>query len=891
MTVYPHQATFVRGELSPALHGRVDIDHFRMGLQECINWAVMRQGGLDRRTGTIFAGRVKFHDKKTGVLAFEFSEDQAYTLEWGDLYVRFWTNGGRVEEAGQTITGATQADPCVITIVGHGYVNGDSVYIAGVGGMVELNGEEYIVANKTNDAFELTGVDSSGFTAFTSGGTASLITEVATPYVEDDLVKIQVEQSGDVIYIGCEGYAPRKLIRAGETSWSIEVVDFKDGPYLAENETATTLTPANTGGLTPKMTNNTSPSGTANAASDSADAWKAFDRDPEVNYSTAGNALGWISFAAGSSKVADRYWLQVSKTASEADRTPTAWEFQGYNGSVWITLDKRAGEEGWAASETRYYEFVNVVVYSSYRLKWTSVDGGTTSTIAELGINIAGDDQTAFNLTASTATGINDDAGFLTTDVGRSIRLMGSDSLWRWARIVSRTSSTVVTIRLYGHALPDLNPIQRWKMSAFYVDNYPRCVAFFEERLGWAATPLSPRTVWLSKTLAYEDMGDSQPVVGDDALELAMTGGKLNMVAWMEEGADLKIGTSGSARTIGANDLSSGFSATNVKQRRHTTVGASLIRPVTIEDTTIFVDRRKTRLHEFAFDYERGGYATPELTILSDHLFLSGALNIAYQQNPGNLIWVPVVNGRVVTVTYHKEQQIVGCAPQEFGGTGVFVESACTIPTTTDGDQTWFVVKRTIDGETRRYIEYGSPPFTSDSDLEDACFADSALMYDGASTTTLSGLDHLEGETVGVLGDGIDLGDATVAGGAITLPGGASASKATVGLRYLSTGKTLRLPQAGNQDGGHLGRLARINEVIIDLLNTAGLEAGTPTRTEDVALRSLDDDLETPQTLKTGTFRVFAEDSWRNGGVVVFKTDSMYPATVRGLLLGVEGEP
>ena len=100
MTVYALQATFSRGELSPRLHARQDIDHYKMGLKSCVNYYVMRQGGLKRRPGTMYAGVIKSAANDAVLMPFEFSEDQAYVIEMGAGYFRFWTNGGQVELTG-----------------------------------------------------------------------------------------------------------------------------------------------------------------------------------------------------------------------------------------------------------------------------------------------------------------------------------------------------------------------------------------------------------------------------------------------------------------------------------------------------------------------------------------------------------------------------------------------------------------------------------------------------------------------------------------------------------------------------------------------------------------------------------------------------------------------
>lgn len=914
MPVYPVQATFTRGELSPRLRGRIDLDHYKAGLQECLNFCVMRQGGLYRRPGTRFASYSKTNGASKEIFrTFEFNEDQAYILSFGASYLRFYTAGGRLTAAAKTITSITRASPAVVTSSSHGYSNGDLVTISGAVGMVEVNGREFTVAGATTNTFQLSGINSSAFTAYVSGGQVAKIIEVSTPYAEADLPYLQVAQSGDAVYITCPGYQQRKLVRSSDTSWSLSTLDIEDGPWLDEDEQGTYFTPASTGGITPLMTSNTLPSGTVSSSDALASAYQVFDRATGTDYLNVSSNAGNLAYdlAGTATAVCNAYWLR--STTDRPDRMIATWTFEGYTGSAWVVLDTRSSETGWGGGETRFYEFVNETAYQSYRIKWsaTGEEGGSRSFIGDMGWAEHGDYQTAFNLTASAITGINGGTGFQTTDVGRSIRLLGSDGKWRWARIVSRTSTTVVKIRLYGHALFDLSPISRWQMSALSSeDGFPRAVGFYEDRLMFGGTDENPRRLYGSKSSEYENAGISSPLEDADGLNLPMTGGDLNQIVWIEEAQDLIVGTTGSIRTVGPNDTNSGFSATNAKNRRQSKVGACHVQPVTVEATTIFADRYAQRLHEIAYSLEINGYATPELTILSDHLFKRGILQLAYQANPNSIIWTVLGDGRLASVTYEKAQQVVGCAQIRIAGTAAYaagyakapeddcgiVESAAVIPSSS-GPVLYLAVKRVVAGQTVRHIEYLADPFDEAADdVEDAVFLDASVTYEGAAVSAISGLLHLAGESVGIHCNGRDIGDAVVsATGTVTLPGSKAGTTITAGLRYLSRAKTLRLLQAGNQDGSHFGRLKRTDEIIVDLLATGDLSVGTTSGMEEfgAAFRAMDDaetDGDT-ETLKTGIFRVKVDDSWRNGGVAIFQTNKTYPAAMRAILLGVDGEP
>jgi hypothetical protein len=720
--------------------------------------------------------------------------------------------------------------------------------------------------------------------------------EVVTPYLEADLFAMQVAQVADTVYIVHPKYAPRKLVRKAETNWTLDTVVFENGPYLEEETQGTYLKPAATGAIHPLMTSNTAPSGVADASGSSTDAYRVFDQSPQTIINIGSDA-GWISFTPTAPKVADAYWVQAD--AKGDVEAPTQWEFQGYDGTSWVTLDTRNNEDGWGGGERRYFEFINERAYSSYRLSWSASmnHGLTTTEIATFFIHEHGDYQTPFSLTASATAAINGGAGFKTTDVGRPIHLMGSDGRWRWGRIAARTSATVVTIRLFGHALPNLSIISRWQLGAWSADSgFPKAVGFFKERLAFGGTPKQPLGVWLSRSADYENFGTSEPVQANDAVSLQMTGGRFNQISFLEEMQDLAVGTGGSLRVVGKSDPSEPFGPDNARQEQQSTIGAYASQPVVVGGTAIFADRYGKRLYEYAFSFEANSYVAEELSILSDHLTRIGVVEMAFQQNPDNLVMCPVRDGSMTIVTYEKKQQIAGFTPWVLGGVDAKVESVAVVPSA-GGDTAYAIVSRTVDGSTRRYVEYQAKPHIEGEAIADGVYFDSALTYSGAATGSVSGLLHLRGETVGVLADGVDIGDAVVSvGGAITLPDGITAQKITVGLRYKSRGVTLRLPQAGNRDGSALGRKKAVTSLALDVLDTAGLMAGTKHmdamgQLQELVKRSTNTTPGSAMNLGTGFFPIPTTGRQRDEGVVVFETDRGYPAMIRALVPAVDGEP
>jgi hypothetical protein len=241
---------FRAGEISPRLEGRIDLQKYNEAVKEIENMIVFPQGGITRRPGTYYAGTTK-DGGQVRLINFEFSDTQAYVLEFGNNYIRIYKDGGLVTAATTAITAITKANPAVVTSNSHGMSNGDRVYITGVVGMTEVNNREFTVAGATTNTFQLSGVNSSAFTTYGSAGTTGEIIEVTTTYTLAQLSTINFAQSADVLYLAHLSHAPAKLTRTSHTAWTLNDIDFTDGPYLDENITDTTLyASANTGSVT-----------------------------------------------------------------------------------------------------------------------------------------------------------------------------------------------------------------------------------------------------------------------------------------------------------------------------------------------------------------------------------------------------------------------------------------------------------------------------------------------------------------------------------------------------------------------------------------------------------------------------------------------------------------
>ncbi len=222
-TVLP---SFAAGELSPALHGRVDLAKYQVGLATCLNWFIHPFGGASTRAGTAFVGEVIDAAKRSRLIPFAFNTQQTYVLEFSDQKMRVVKDGGYVLEAGFTVTGITQGNPGVVTTSApHGYANGDVVWLTDVAGMVEINRRRATVSVLGGSTFAV-GLDTSGFGAWTSGGTVARLYTLATPYVTADLPRLKYVQSADTMTLTHPSYAPRNLTRTGHASWTLTSISY-----------------------------------------------------------------------------------------------------------------------------------------------------------------------------------------------------------------------------------------------------------------------------------------------------------------------------------------------------------------------------------------------------------------------------------------------------------------------------------------------------------------------------------------------------------------------------------------------------------------------------------------------------------------------------------------
>ena len=384
-------------------------------------------------------------------------------------------------------------------------------------------------------------------------------------------------------------------------------------------------------------------------------------------------------------------------------------------------------------------------------------------------------------------------------------------------------SWTFSTVSIVGSPSPGLNT---------GTNNYPSVVTFFEQRLVFGATNNNPQTLWFSKNGDYENF--TTGTGDDDALVYTIASNQVNAIRYLSATRVLTIGTTGGEYVLTATS-DGPVTPTTTLIRKYSNYGSAAVEPVQVADVTLFVQRGGRKVREFRYvgDINVSAYQAPDITIVAEHITAGGLTAFAYQQEPDGVIWAIRADGTLLGVTYRREEEVVAWHKHVIGGTfsggQAIVESIATLPSDTGEDELYMIVKRTINGVTKRYVEF-MRPFNFGGVTTGAYFVDCGLRYSGTATTTLSGLYHLPGETVAVLANGSSHPDRTVSGGGVSLA--YSSTTAAVGYGYTSSMQTMRI-EAGSADGTSQGKPKRIHAVTLRLLETVGIEVGNSSNEND----------------------------------------------------------
>lgn len=810
---HPIQTNFTAGELSPKLFGQTNLDKYSNGVETLENMTVFPQGGATRRSGSRFICEVKNSANTTRLIPFEFNDEQAYVLEFGDQYIRFFKDQGQITEADKTITGITKANPAVVTATSHGYSNGDDVWINSVGGMTEVNGRRYTIANVTTHTFELSGVNSTNYTTYTSGGTAAKVYEIATPYTSAQVFDLQFAQSADVMYIVHPSHEPEKLSRTGHTSWTLADVVFEKGPYLDTNTTSTTLNPGSSG------------VGTGVALVASADLFASTDVGRLVKLH---NGHAKITAFTDAQNVT----IEIL-TALDASTATTDWQLGTFSDTTGfpkaVTFFEQRLIYGGTTSFPQTIFASQSGLFENFDVDDASASDAFIYTIASNKVNVIRALAPARDLIILTAGG----EFKVARPTGEPLK---PDNVNITQQTTYGTHSTL--------------PVQI-DDAVLFVQRQRQKVRAFEFRFAddaYIAPDLNLLADHVTGTglvdLAYAQEPDRiLYAVRDDGELVGLTYLKdEKILAWHRH----IIGGKSQSCTVTVSDYAnivSGSTLTFTKSDGTT---------VTFTSTT-----GTAGTNEFKTETNNNTTASNLQTTINGHADFTATVSSAVvtitETTPESTGFLTVDSSSPVRLAIQNE-------------THADVKSITTISEASE-DTVYIIVQRLINGSTVQYVEYLDSTLNQDSGL--------AGTVTGSSTTVTS-LDHLEGETVQILIDDAVYPKQKVTNGAVTvsLPSTFESKTIEVGLGYVSTIKTLR-PEGTAQAGTAQGRKKRYNEIIVRLLDSVGVTINN----DQLPFRSSANAMGEPIPAFTGDKRV-TNLGWDRDGQITIKQTQPLPMTV-----------
>lgn len=279
---------------------------------------------------------------------------------------------------------------------------------------------------------------------------------------------------------------------------------------------------------------------------------------------------------------------------------------------------------------------------------------------------------------------------------------------------------------------------------------YPRSVGLYEERLIFGGTEKQPQTIWMSETGIFEGFGAGPD--DEDSIQITLVSNEVNEINWIASGRDLVLGTSGGELTLNSGSSSS-ITPSSIRQQPRTYHGSQVQQVVNVKDEILFIQGSNRKVRTFRYDFNIDGYTGEDLTFLAEHVTEGGIEELAYAQEPDTIIYVVTTEGKLLTGTYDRSKKVIGWTTFDTDG---YYENIHTIAKDEE-DQVWTVVKRNINGQTKRYIEL----FTPGSGTSDTHgFSDSYLTL--STSTPVSSITQANPAVVTANSHGLSNGNAII---------------------------------------------------------------------------------------------------------------------------------
>lgn len=925
------QTAFHAGEWAPALNARVDLAKYHSAAALLRNFFVDYRGGASSCMGTKYILQAYKSATKVRLIAFTASFTINYILEFGDRYVRFYRDGAPILEPTFAISGATQANPAVLTVVGNNYAIGDWIYVAGVIGMTQLNGKYYSISNVVGNAVTLAdlngvAINSTAYTAYGSVGTTARVYTLPSPYLAADLPLLKFAQNVNTMTFTNINYVPYVLTLISNASWTfvpipfgatisppsapvltstlgvgtvnyayvVTSIDDKDqesvpSPYAALG----TLLDLRTTGGTNTVT------WTAVSGAQFYNIYKA-----ELRYSTAvpsGSQFGFAGFATGVVFIDSNIDPDFSETPPIAQNP-----FQG------------AGVASITVTSAGVYTAVPAVTLTA-----APVGGVTATASAVLGvvgtptvvgnglIYVAGSSVRFSNgvvLIVATAAGGHiitfqpitfpgSNPGAITGGATPANPVTCIDDPGVTANLVwgvvtvsvvsGGAGYTAVPAVAFTAGAPTAGATAILGTSSA---GNPAVCTYFQQRLVLAGPPQSPQTFYMSQPGSYYNFNISNPIQPDDAIVGVISSSQLNTIkALIPMPSGLVVFGDRQAWLVNGGSAGAAITPIDATAQAQAYNGSSDVPPITVNYDIIYVQSKGSTVRDLTYNFYTNIYTGTDISILSSHLFYGYKINEwAYAEEPFKLIWAVRNDGTMLCLTFVKEQEIIGWSHRDTQGSFSSVASVTESVVLSDGrtmtvDAVYFCVQRTINGFAVQYIERMAERIFPNG-VRDAWCVDAGLQYIGPFATNFSGGEHLAGRTVTGIADGGAITPFVMpVSGNFTLP---LASRVIVGLAFTPQLQTLPLDMG---EPTVQTKRKRIIDVNIRCQETLGLSIGK-TFTSLVPMKDLvrgnvgSQTNEVVNDLVTGDAMTIIDPSWDPAGQYCIEQPLPYPCTILGVI-------
>lgn len=919
------QNSFNSGEWAPNLWARTDIEKYKSGAALLKNFFVDYRGGASTRVGTKYVLRGYKDSTAIRLIPFQASFVVKYAMEFGDQYIRFFANGAPVLESTLNITGVTKANPAVVSVV-NTYVVDNWVYIIGVNGMTQLNGNYYRIHARSAGTITLydlfnNPVDSSAFGTWTSGGTTARVFTLVSPYAAADLALLKFVQNVNSMIFTHPNYVPYKLTFAGPTSWTLAAIVFGSATVAPTGVGSSTTLAAGSVHYAYVVTSVDS-SGQESVIS----THTTLDNIQDLRTVPGTNTIVW-------SPVTGAGTYNVYKSiVSYSSPIPSTVSY-GYIGSTQGTTfaDSNITADFSQPPPTPANPFnvgagvfaVTVTVPGSYTAAPTATfaappAGGVTALGTPL-LNaitavpsaagagyVAGDTITLSRgvvLTVLTLGGGGAVATVSILEAGTATILPGNPV----AQVSTSGAGTGATFTLtWG-----VYSIQITETGTQYVtapaitfsagaaaatstlgptaDGNPSVPAFFQQRLALAATTLQPQTVYFSQPGAYFNFDISIPSQDDNAITATIVSGLLNNIkAMIPQPGGLIVLTDGGSFLLNGGSLGSAITPASITSNAQSFLGCNDMPPIVVNYDVLYVQSKGSSVRDASYNFYANVFTGSDISVLSSHLFFGyKLLEWAWAEEPYKIVWAVRNDGTLLSLTFIKEQEFIGWAHHVTVGS---FKSVCTIvEAATIGFQNfvYHVVQRTINGQTVQYIEQ-FPERATTGLVKDYWTVDCGLQYSGAPATTFTGAQHLSGLTCTGLADGVIIPPFVMPyNGSFTLA--TAASLVTVGEAFLAEAQTLYIdlgaPTVQSKD-------KKIPKVTLRVTETLGLKVGSDSTNavtmKDLIRGNVGQNTNTVVTdLVTGDATTTIDPKWQEQGQIYFSQPFPYPASVLGVIQDV----